>query len=126
MGTESERPRQKPLPCSANLLSHQVTQLRKGLAKATDNANLAGTGTENAINQLKLALRALDQALVLLANEEGNPVVSTRESSEEQADRKSLTAIDRAKIFQRWEASRWQDKHGKQQSQISVKRKLDE
>ena len=126
MGTESERPRQKPLPCSANLLSHQVTQLRKGLAKATDNANLAGTGTENAINQLKLALRALDQALVLLANEEGNHVVSTREPSEEQADRKSLTAIDRAKIFQRWEASRWQEKHGKQQSQISVKRKLDE
>ena len=65
--------------------SHSVA---KGLAKATDNANLAGTGTENAINQLKLALRALDQALVLLAKEEGNPVVSTRESSEEQADRK--------------------------------------
>ena len=62
MGMENERPRQKPLPCSANLLSHQVTQLRKDLAKATDNASLAGVGTENAVNQLKLALRALDQA----------------------------------------------------------------
>ena len=78
------------------------------------------------INQLKLALMALDQALVLLANEEGNHVVSTRESCEEQADRKSLTAIDRAKIFQRWEASRRQEKHGRQQSRSSVKRKLDE
>ena len=74
----------------------------------------------------RLALRALDQALVLLANEEGNHVVSTRETCEEQADRKSLTVIDRAKIFQRWEASRWQEKHGRQQSRSSVKRKLDE
>ena len=126
MSTETERPRQKPLSCSANPLSHQVTQLRKGLAKATDNVSLAGTDTEKAVNQLKLALRALDQALVLLANEEGNHVASKRESSEKQADRKSLTAIDRAKIFQRWEASRGQAKHGRQQSQSSVKRKLDE
>ena len=123
---ESERPRQTPLPCSANLLSHQVTQLRKDLAKATDNASLAGVGTESAINQLRLALRALDQALVLLANEEKNHVVSTRETCEERADRKPLTAIDRAKIFQRWEASRWQEKHGRQQSWSSMKRKLDE
>jgi len=126
MSTETERPRQKPLPCSANPLSHQVTQLRKGLAKATDNVSLAGTDTEKAVHQLKLALGALDEALVLLANEEGNHVVPKRESGEEQADRKSLTAIDRAKIFQRWEASRWQAKHGRQQSQSSVKRKLDE
>ena len=126
MSTETERPRQKPLPCSANPLSHQVTQLRKGLAKATDNVSLAGTDTEKAVNQLKLALGALDEALVLLANEEGNHVVPKRESCEEQTDRKSLTAIDRAKIFQRWEASRRQEKHGRQQSQSSVKRKLDE
>ena len=126
MGMESERSRQTTLPCSANLLSHQVTQLRKDLAKATDNASLAGEGTESAVNQLRLALRALDQALVLLANEERNHVVSTRETCEERADRKPLTAIDRAKIFQRWEARRWEEKHGKQQSWNSMKRKLDE
>ena len=83
-------------------------------------------GTEKAVNQLKLALGALDEAIVFLANEEGNHVVPKRESCEEQTDRKSLTAIDRAKIFQRWEASRRQEKHGRQQSQSSVKRKLDE
>ena len=82
--------------------------------------------TEKAVKQLKLALGALDEAIVFLANEEGNHVVPKRESCEEQTDRKSLTAIDRAKIFQRWEASRRQEKHGRQQSQSSVKRKLDE
>ena len=126
MSTEIERPKQKPLPCSANPLSHQVTQLRNGLAKATDNVSLAGPGTEEAVTQLKLALGAIDEALVLLANEEGNHGVPKRDSCEEQTDRKSLTAIDRAKIFQRWEASRRQEKHGRQQSQSSVKRKLDE
>ena len=126
MSTETERPRQKPLPCSANPLSHQVTQLRNGLAKATDNVSLADMDTEKAVNQLKLALGALDEAIVFLANEEGNHVVPKRESCEEQTDRKSLTAIDRAKIFQRCEASRRQEKHGRQQSQSSVKRKLDE
>ena len=117
MSTEIERPKQKPLPCSANPLSHQVTQLRNGLAKATDNVSLAGPGTEEAVTQLKLALGAIDEALVLLANEEGNHGVPKRDSCEEQTDRKSLTAIDRAKIFQRWEASRRQEKHGRQQSQ---------
>jgi len=126
MSTEIERPKQKPLPCSANPLSHQVTQLRNGLAKATDNVSLAGPGTEEAVTQLKLALGAIDEALVLLANEEGNHGVPKRDSCEEQTDRKSLTAIDRAKIFQRWEASRRQEKHGRQQSQGSVKRKFDE
>ena len=59
--------------------SHSVT--KRSSAKATDNASLAGVGTESVINQLRLALRALDQALVLLANEERNHVVSTRETS---------------------------------------------
>ena len=96
MSTETERPRQKPLPCSANPLSHQVTQLRNGLAKATDNVSLAGMDTEKAVKQLKLALGALDEAILFLANEEGNHAVPKRESCEEQTDRKSLTAIDRA------------------------------
>ena len=129
MCTETERPRQKPLPCSANPLSHQVTQLRNGLVKATANASLAGPGTEDAVTQLKVALGALEEALVtlvLLANHEGNHGVPKRESSEEQTDRKALTAIDRARIFQRWEASRRQEKHGRQQSQSSVKRKFEE
>ena len=126
MSTETERPRQKPLPCSVNPLSHHVTQLRNCLAKATDKVSLAGMDTEKAVKQLKLALGALDEAIVFLANEEGNHVVPKRESYEEQTDRKSLTAIDRAKIFQRWDASRRQEKHGRQQSQSSVKRKLDE
>ena len=71
MSTEIERPKQKPLPCSANPLSHQVTQLRNGLAKATDNVSLAGPGTEEAVTQLKLALGAIDEALVLLAKRKG-------------------------------------------------------
>ena len=80
MSTETERPRQKPLPCSASLLSHPVTQLRNGLVKATDNVSLAGgPGTEGAVTQLKLALRALEGALVLLANDEGNHVAPKRE-----------------------------------------------
>ena len=99
MSTETERPRQKPLPCSANPLSHQVTQLRNGLVQATDKVSLAGMDTEKAVKQLKLALGALDEAIVFQANEEGNHVVPKRESCEEQTDRKSLTAIDRAKIF---------------------------
>ena len=82
--------------------------------------------TGEAIKQLKLALGALDEAIVFLANEEGNHVVPKRESCEEHTDRKSLTAIDRAKIFQRWEVSRRQEKHGRQQSQSSVKRKFEE
>ena len=49
MSTETEKPRQKPLPCSANLLSQQVIQLRNGLVKATDNVSLAGPGTEGAV-----------------------------------------------------------------------------
>ena len=126
MSMETGRPRQKPLPCSANPFSHQVTQLRNSLAQATDKVSLAGMDTEKAVKQLKLALGALDEAIVFLANEEGNHVVPKRGSCEEQTDRKSLTAIDRAKIFQRWEASRRQEKHGRQQSQNSVKRKLDE
>ena len=126
MSMETGRPRQKPLPCSANPLSHQVTQLRNSLAQATDKVSLADMDTEEAIKQLKLALGALDEAIVFLANEEGNHVVPKRGSCEEQTDRKSLTAVDRAKIFQRWEASRRQEKHGRQQSQNSVKRKLDE
>ena len=126
MSIETGRPRQKPLPCSANPLSHQVTQLRNSLAQATDKVSLADMDTEEAIKQLKLALGALDEAIVFLANEEGNHVVPKRGSCEEQTDRKSLTAVDRAKIFQRWEASRRQEKHGRQQSQNSVKRKLDE
>ena len=56
MSTETERPRQKPLPCSVNPLSHHVTQLRNCLAKATDKVSLAGMDTEKAVNQLKLAL----------------------------------------------------------------------
>ena len=60
MSTETERPRQKPLPCSANPLSHQVTQLRNSLAQATDKVSLADMDTEEAIKQLKLALGALD------------------------------------------------------------------
>ena len=91
---ETGRPRQKPLPCSANPLSHQVTQLRNGLAQATDNVSLAGMDTEKAVKQLKLALGALDEAIVFLANEEGNHVVPKRGSCEEQTDRKSLTAVD--------------------------------
>ena len=126
MSIETGRPRQKPLPCSANPLSHQVTQVRNSLAQATDKVSLADMDTEKAVKQLKLALGALDEAIVFLANEEGNHVVPKRESCEEQTDRKSLTAIDRAKIFQRREASRRQEKHGRQQSQNSVKRKLDE
>ena len=126
MSIETGRPRQKPLPCSANPLSHQVTQLRNSLAQATDKVSLADMDTEEAIKQLKLALGALDEAIVFLANEEGNHVVPKRGSCEEQTDRKSLTAVDRAKIFQRQEASRRQEKHGRQQSQNSVKRKLDE
>ena len=126
MSTETERPRQTPLPCSANLLSHQVTQLRDGLVKATENVSLAGPGMEGAVTQLKLALRALEGALVLLANDEGNHGVPKRESGDEQTDGKPLTAIDRARIFQRWDASRRQEKHGRQQSQESVKRKFDE
>ena len=126
MSMETGRPRQKPLPCSANPLSHQVTQVRNSLAQATDKVSLADMDTEKAIKQLKLALGALDEAIVILANEEGNHVVPKRGSCEEQTDRKSLTAVDRAKIFQRWEASRRQEKHGRQQSQNSVKRKLDE
>ena len=82
--------------------------------------------TEKAVKQLKLALGALDEAIVFLANEEGNHVVPKRESCEEQTDRNSLTAIDRANIFQIWEVCRRQAKHGRQQSQNSVKRKLDE
>ena len=126
MSMETGRPRQKPLPCSADPLSHQVTQVRNSLAQATDKVSLADMDTEKAIKQLKLALGALDEAIVILANEEGNHVVPKRGSCEEQTDRKSLTAVDRAKIFQRWEASRRQEKHGRQQSQNSVKRKLDE
>ena len=126
MSMETGRPRQKPLPCSAKPLSHQVTQLRNSLAQATDKVSLADMDTEEAIKQLKLALGALDEAIVFLANEEGNHVVPKRGSCEEQTDRKSLTDVDRAKIFQRWEASRRQEKHGRQQSQNSVKRKLDE
>ena len=126
MSTETERPRQKPLPCSVNPLSHHVTQLRNCLAKATDKVSLAGMDTEKAVNQLKLALGALDEAIVFLANEERNHAVPKQAACEEQIGRKSLTAIDRAKIFQRWEASRRQEKHGRQQSQSSMKRKLDE
>ena len=88
--------------------------------------SLAGPGTEGAVTQLKLALRALEGALVLLANDEGNHGAPKRESCEEQTDGKPLTAIDRARIFQRWDASRRQEKHGRQQSQSSVKRKFDE
>ena len=126
MNMETGRPRQKPLPCSADPLSHQVTQVRNSLAQATDKVSLADMDMEKAIKQLKLALGALDEAIVILANKEGNHVVPKRGSCEEQTNRKSLTAVDRAKIFQRWEASRRQEKHGRQQSQNSVKRKLDE
>ena len=126
MSMETERPRQKPLPCSVHPLAHQVTQLRNCLAKATDNVSLAGMDTEKAVKQLKLALGALDEAILFLAKKEGNHAVPKQESCEAQIDRKSLTAIDRAKIFQRWEASRRQEKHGRQQSQSSMKRKLDE
>ena len=126
MCTETERPRQKPLPCSVNPLSHQVAQLRNGLVKATANASLVGPGTEDAVTQLRVALGALEEALVLLATHERNHGVPKRESSEEQTDPKTLTAIDRARIFQRWDASRRPDKHGRQQSQSSVKRKFDE
>ena len=90
------------------------------------NASLAGPGTKDAVTQLKVALGALEEALVLLANHEGNHRVAKRESCEEQTDRKALTAIDRARIFQRWEASRRQEKHGRQQSQRFVKRKFEE
>ena len=67
MSTEIERPRQKPLSGSASLVSHQVAQLRNGLVKATDNVSLAGPGTEGAVTQVKVALRALEEALLLLA-----------------------------------------------------------
>ena len=126
MSTEIERPRQKPLSGSASLVSHQVAQLRNGLVKATDNVSLAGPGTEGAVTQLKVALRALEEALLLLANDEGNHGVPKRESCEEQTDGKPLTVIDRARIFQRWDASRRQEQHGRQQSQRSIKRKFDE
>ena len=64
MSTETERPRQKLLPCSANLLSYQVTQLRNGLAQATDNVSLAGMDTEKAVKQLKFALGTLDETSI--------------------------------------------------------------
>ena len=99
MSMETGRPRQKPLPCSANPLSHQVTQLRNSLAQATDKVSLADIDTEKAIKQLKLALGALDEALVILANEEGNHVVPKRGSCEEQTDRKSLTPSIEQKSF---------------------------
>ena len=70
MCAETERPRQKPLPCSANPVSHQVAQLRNGLVKAIANASLVGPGTEDAVTQLRVALGALEEALVLLANYE--------------------------------------------------------
>ena len=98
----------------------------KLLAKATDKVSLAGMDTEKAVNQLRLALGALDEAILLLANEERNHAVPKQAACEEQIGRQSLTAIDRAKIFQRWEANRRQEKHGRQQSQSSMKRKLDE
>ena len=126
MCAETERPRQKPLPCSANPVSHQVAQLRNGLVKAIASASLVGPGTEDAVTQLRMALGALEEALVLLANYERNHGVPKQEPSEEQTDPKTLTAIDRAKIFQRWEASRRQEKYGRQQSQRSVKRKFEE
>ena len=126
MSTEIERPRQKPLSCSVSLVSHQVAQLRNGLVKATDNVSLAGPSTEGAVTQLKVALRALEEALLLLANDEGNHGVPKRESCEAQTDGKPLTVIDRARIFQRWDASRRQEQHGRQQSQRSIKRKFDE
>ena len=126
MCAETERPRQKPLPCSANPVSHQVAQLRNGLVKAIASASLVGPGTEDAVTQLRMALGALEEALVLLANYERNHGVPKREPSEEQTDSNTLTAIDRARIFQRWEASRRQEKHGRQQSQRSVKRKFEE
>ena len=47
-----------------------VAQLRNGLVKAIANASLVGPGTEDAVTQLRVALGALEEALVLLANYE--------------------------------------------------------
>ena len=108
------------------MLSEPVIPSSRSAAKwvkATANASLVGPGTEDAVTQLRVALEALEE---VLANHERNHGVPKRESSEEQTDRKTLTAIDRARIFQRWEASRRQEKHGRQQSQRSVKRKFEE
>ena len=126
MSTENGGPRQKPLPCSVNLLRHQVTQLRNGLVKAIEQTSLANPEAEGAVNQLRLALKAVEEALLLLQDCEVNHEVPKRESCEEHMDGKPLTIIDRARIFQSWDASRRQEKQGRQQSQRSVKRKLSE
>ena len=126
MSTENGGPRQKPLPCSVNLLRHQVTQLRNGLVKAIEQTSLANPEAEGAVNQLRLALKAVEEALLLLQDCEVNHEVPKRESCEEHMDGKPLTIIDRARIFQSWDASRRQEKQGRQQSQGSVKRKLSE
>ena len=124
MSTENGGPRQKPLPCSVNLLRHQVTQLRNGLVKAIEQISLANPEAEGAVNQLRLALKAAEEALLFLQDCEVNHEVPKRESREEHMDGKPLTIIDRAKIFQSWDASRRQEKQDRQQSQRSVKRKL--
>ena len=51
----------------------QVTQLRNGLVKAIEQTSLANPEAEGAVNQLRLALKAVEEALLLLQDCEVNP-----------------------------------------------------
>ena len=124
MSTENGLPRQKPLPCSVNLLRHQVTQLRNGLVKAIEHTSLANPEAEGAVKQLRVAMKAAEEALLLLQDCEVNHEVPKRESCEESVDGKPLTIMDRARLFQSWDASRRQEARGRQQDQRFAKRKL--
>ena len=54
----------------------QVTQLRNGLVKAIEQTSLANPEAEGAVNQLRLALKAVEEALLLLQDCEVNHEVS--------------------------------------------------
>ena len=125
MSTENET-LQVLLPCTINLLRCQATQLRNGLVKASEQQCRANPETDCSANQLKLALKAVEEALSILKDCEISHEIPKKEEGQEQKNGKPLTIFERANCFQSWDASRRQEKQGSQQRQMAVKRKLSE